>query len=140
MITKTKAYTSSDGAVHATLEAAQRAELETLFANIARELSSTTKELWDIPEICDAIVDRQDAIKDILTMCSTSHPRARKINKAKPPAKPPRATSKAQDIMEAAVNEAVRRRTVQATKEQTNVAIKQMHEVVDAAIPAALEA
>lgn len=79
MITRTKAYTSSDGAVHATLEAAQRAELMELFA-------PKENSMWDgnmSVAIVDTIFANADIIKEVLTTTKSSHPRARNINGAK---------------------------------------------------------
>lgn len=76
MITKTKAYTSSDGAVHATLEAAQEAELVKL-------LDSSTGQTWDAATLALVLIDRRAEVLNILTTCKTSHPRARNINGAK---------------------------------------------------------
>lgn len=86
MITKTKAYTSGDGKVHATIEAAQKAELEAIFIEIDREIgidSGFASDHWTIPEICGAIIKRHDQFRDILATTENSRPRARKINKAK---------------------------------------------------------
>lgn len=86
MITKTKAYTSSDGQVHATLEAAQRAELTAIFAVEDGHTPLTTVET------VHELLTNADRIKDILTTCTRSRPGARAINGAtrtRKPAKPP---------------------------------------------------
>lgn len=66
MITFSRAYTTSDGALHLTLEDAQKHELRQLLA-IA-------------PETAGAILEGKDRIMDILTMRDSALPRARKIN------------------------------------------------------------
>lgn len=70
MITKTKAYTSSDGAVHASIELAQRHELGILFADAGHPL-------------IESVVAKRCEVVNILTMTDASHPRARNINGAK---------------------------------------------------------
>jgi len=93
MITKTKAYTSSDGQVHATLEAAQRAELTAIFP----ACGATDSGYWPTDAIVNVICANADKIKDVLTTSNKSRPGARAINgatrkaktKAKPPVAPP---------------------------------------------------
>lgn len=78
MIAKTKAYTDSTGAVHATLEAAQRAELFTIFPAMPKG-----QDAW-IPEgIVNTIFKNADKIRDVLSTRPTSRPGARKVNKGK---------------------------------------------------------
>jgi len=88
MITKTKAYTSGDGKVHATIEAAQKSELEALFNEISQDVTvNPVGHEYDIAGLCDAIIKRRDRFKDILATTENSRPRARKINKLKPKSK-----------------------------------------------------
>lgn len=75
MITKTKAYTSSDGTVHATLEAAQRCELLTLFPE-----SNSSETAWNPTVIVNTLFANADRIRDVLTTRPTSRPRARAVN------------------------------------------------------------
>lgn len=75
MITKTKAYTSSDGNVHATLEAAQRAELLGIFPETCSDGSS-----WTGTGIVNTLFEHADRIRDVLTTRPTSRPRARAVN------------------------------------------------------------
>lgn len=79
MIAKTKAYTDSTGAVHATLEAAQRAELFTIFPPI-EEIAGK----WEPAGIVNVIFENADKIRDVLSTRPTSRPGARKVNRGKP--------------------------------------------------------
>lgn len=90
MITKTRAYTSSDGHVHATLAGAQRAELLAMFTATCSDGSAWTGEA-----IINTIFDNADKIKDVLTTSVRSRPGARAVNGAtrKPKSKPPVAKS-----------------------------------------------
>ena len=81
MITKTTGYQSTDGVFHATIEEAQEAELICLFKDIGAIE-------WPIDEISRHIIERSDAIIDILTMTPKSRPKARSINGAKKTRKP----------------------------------------------------
>jgi hypothetical protein len=78
MISKTKAYTDSTGAVHGTLEAAQRAELFTIFPPIEEALGK-----WEPAGIVNAIFENADKIRDVLSTRPSSRPGARKVNKGK---------------------------------------------------------
>lgn len=104
MITRTKAYTSSDGTVHATLEAAQRWELMALFA------CTTTMDdgqNYSQKSIVNTIFANAETIKDVLTTIATSHPRARSINGAKRKPRAKAASSAQVDNGIAAVRAAV---------------------------------
>lgn len=87
MISKTKAYTSSDGQVHATLEAAQRAELTAIFGVYLREAGGQEK-IWPSEAIVNTIFANADKIKDVLTTRATSRPAARSVNGAARKGKP----------------------------------------------------
>ena len=78
MITKTKAYTSSDGQVHATLAGAQTAEILRIFENYPKE----GEPAWSVNAIVVTIIANADKIKDVLTTGSRSRPGARAINRA----------------------------------------------------------
>ncbi len=110
MITKTKAYSVGDK-VYATLEDAQKAELEALFVEIDREMNHPDQSIsptWTIPEICDAIVRRMDRFKDILGTTETSRPRARKVNKPKKKSTSERTT----EILDQAAADGIRRQNL----------------------------
>ncbi len=83
MITKEKAYKTSDGKVHATLGDAQKAELEALFVEICKQEVDEPVSISNnaIVFLCDAIVKRIDRFKDILSTTGDSRPRARKVNR-----------------------------------------------------------
>lgn len=80
MIEFTKAFKCSDGTTVATLEDAQRHELELLFKNESEQAA----------RIATLLMENSEKVVDVLTTSATSKPRARKINggtktrKAKP--------------------------------------------------------
>lgn len=69
MITKIQSYRSSDGSIFATIEEAQRKDLELLFASQDQGTSSE-----------DVVLKNRDKIIDILTTTPSSKPKARAIN------------------------------------------------------------
>src|SRR5688500_16786170 len=77
MITKIQAFTDSNGNTYGTLVAAQKAELEIVFAETEIDLVGTD---WSVGEIAAHIIEKQDKIIDILTTTPSSKPKARKIN------------------------------------------------------------
>ena len=79
MITKLTGYQSSDGTVHGSLTGAKAAEIKILFHDQYKETGIENRP-WTVDEIASFIVGREDRILDILTMKSSSKPRARKIN------------------------------------------------------------
>lgn len=97
MITKTKSFTTSDGAVHATLEAAQLAELGHMFAEQGHPLLAK-------------IVENRAAVVDVLSTGPRSRPAARAVNGAtrkrttKPPAVPHNRVGDAYTKMRAAAD------------------------------------
>lgn len=78
MITFTKAYVAN-GKTFATIEEAQRAEIEMLFC--------PTDDPWTPARMAIAIVANAESIIDILTTTESSRPLARKSNGGKKPRK-----------------------------------------------------
>lgn len=76
MITATKAYMTTDGKTHASLDDAKRVELENLL---------TTPENPGI--FAGDIVKNAEAVIDILTTAQNSRPRARRVNGGRKPRK-----------------------------------------------------
>lgn len=76
MITKTTGYQSSDGMIHGSIAAAQKAELKLLFG----KHSTIVKSEPESDHLADVLLKESDKLIDILTMTSKSKPRARKIN------------------------------------------------------------
>lgn len=76
MITKTQAYTASDGSMHATLADAQRASLTAVFADMEQTPGQAAA-------IAARIMDNIAVVRDILTTTPKSRPAARKVNGAK---------------------------------------------------------
>lgn len=72
MITNTKAFLTSDNKTHATLEDAQRHELDTLWDENEKAQPTQTVAVW--------LLANKDKIVDILTTTAASKPRARKVN------------------------------------------------------------
>jgi hypothetical protein len=70
MLTKTTGYLDSAGNMHATVEAAQKAELAKLF--------NLSEKLWSHEQIADYILANADAIIAILTTGPRSKAKARK--------------------------------------------------------------
>jgi hypothetical protein len=68
-ITKAVGFKASDGVVYATVEEAQRAELEVLFQ---------ANDPWQTEEVAKAIVQHSDAVLAILTTGPRTRPKARK--------------------------------------------------------------
>jgi hypothetical protein len=79
MITPTKAFTTTDGTTHAELERAQAHELSILISKVPNTATSL--------EIGALLVEKREAVLDILTTNGRSRPKARKINGAKRAAK-----------------------------------------------------
>ena len=79
MLRKTSAWTDSSGNTHATLEAAQCAEIETLLTQVldGEKLHDTAAE----------IVSQAEKFVDILTTTERSLPKARAINGGRKPRK-----------------------------------------------------
>lgn len=74
MITFTKSYSTTDGQIFASIEAAQRHELE---------VALMQGGLTDSPNIATIIMDKKDVFVDILTMTPNSKPKARSIHGGK---------------------------------------------------------
>lgn len=79
-ITFTKAYVAN-GKTFATIQEAQRAELEALFSVDGPTLT------WTPTEISSSIIGNADKIMDILTTTDSSRPLARKSNGGRKPRK-----------------------------------------------------
>lgn len=77
MITRTNAFQTSDNKTHASLEEAQKHELELLWA-----------QSTDTPDMPSWVLANQAKIIDILTTTATSKVRARKVNGATKKRKP----------------------------------------------------
>lgn len=75
MIQKTLSFTTSDGAIHATVELAQRHELVDF-------LKSSELVPDSLEKIADHLIECKEAIVDLLTMKASSRPKARKANGA----------------------------------------------------------
>jgi hypothetical protein len=75
MLTFVKAYQTSDGQTHASLEAAQQHEISEMLAD-GNPLPTPTH----LPDIAKMIMDHRDKILDILTTKPSSRPAARKAN------------------------------------------------------------
>jgi len=78
MIEFTKAFKTSDGETHSTLEDAKRHELTCLFA-----AEPGAHPLEVVEQIVATIHRESDRIVDILSTNGRSRPKARKINKKK---------------------------------------------------------
>ncbi len=74
MIQKTVSFTTSDGALHATVELAQAHELEKFLKE-----KLATSEASDLALL---LLKNKEAIVDLLTMKANSRPKARKTNGA----------------------------------------------------------
>jgi len=82
MIESTKAFKTSDGKTHASLEDAKAHELELLLVGEPSKLTG------DVPsDVAATILENAERIVDILTTTATSKPRARKINGGSKPRK-----------------------------------------------------
>lgn len=77
MITFTKSYKTPDGQVHATLEEAQKHELEAVFNCFDKAI-----------DIAKTIIENKDLIVDILTTTPNSKPKARSVNGGRKNRKP----------------------------------------------------
>lgn len=75
MISKTTAFTAADGSIHASLVAAQAAELHTLL-----KPDFTEQAAGELEHICKLLLTRKDAILNILTTTPASRPSRRKAN------------------------------------------------------------
>jgi hypothetical protein len=74
MITRTQAYSTSDGRTHATLEDAQREEITAL---------ADPKKAYNYREMALWIFENREKLVDILTTTPTSKTKARRINGGK---------------------------------------------------------
>lgn len=83
MITKTQAYQTSDGKAHATIESAQKHELTALLST--KPIAGGDPLAIQVESVVDVLIASAAQVADILTMKSTSKPRARKVNKTKAP-------------------------------------------------------
>lgn len=83
MITKAKAFLDSTGTVHATIEAAQRAELLNTFPANEPTENGGGAIVYTPETIVNAIFVNSDKIKDILSTTPKSRPGARAVNKGK---------------------------------------------------------
>lgn len=92
MIEKTTSFKTSDGAIHATVELAQRHELEQFLVKSGVANEGLEKD------IASNIIEQKDHIVDILTMKASSHPKARKANGA---TRKPRAAKQLEPVMNA---------------------------------------
>lgn len=77
MITPTKAYQTSDGKTHPTLDAAKTAELEIALLKPGQTCITAAD-----------IVAQAEKVVDILTTGPESRPRARRVNGGRKPRKP----------------------------------------------------
>ena len=86
MITTTKAFTTSDGRVCATIEEAQKRELALLFKLDSDEIDCAINN----PDttILNLLISERDKVVDILTTTPTSKVRARRVNGGKKTRKP----------------------------------------------------
>lgn len=75
MIEFTKAFKTSDGETHASLEEAQKHELLLIYGTTASDAEAVARE-----HFANVVMDNSDRIVDILTTTATSKPRARKVN------------------------------------------------------------
>lgn len=73
MIQKQIAFTDSTGAVHATLEAAQAAEVQALFVTASFGVENAKA-------IAETMMALKDKLLDILTTTPESRPKARRVN------------------------------------------------------------
>ena len=73
MITKTQSYSTADGQIWPTIEAAQTHELSCLLANTEGPLPVGVAKL---------LVEQREKVLDILTTGPRSRPRGRKVNGA----------------------------------------------------------
>lgn len=78
MIEFTKAFKTSDGETHASLEDAKRHELVNLF--LGQQLPESDEQKQKADDAAQIVLDASDQIVDILTTTATSKPRARKVN------------------------------------------------------------
>lgn len=76
MITKQTSFSTTDGQLFASVEAAQLHELEAFLKD------AKFPEGTDFPNLAYTLVNNKDRIVDLLTMKATSHPKARKANGA----------------------------------------------------------
>ena len=86
MIEFTKAFKTTDGETHASLEEAKRHELVNIF--LGQQLPESDQAKQDADNAAQTVLDAADKIVDILTTTATSKPRARKINGGSKPRKP----------------------------------------------------
>jgi hypothetical protein len=81
MITKTTGFTTSDGAIHATIKDAQVSELATLLEEaIKPSLACGVPSDLNYHTLADAILPHREKLIDILTTTAKSRVRARKSN------------------------------------------------------------
>ena len=85
MIEFTKAFKTTDGETHASLEEAKRHELVNIF--LGQQLPESDQAKQDADNAAQTVLDAADKIVDILTTTATSKPRARKINGGSKPRK-----------------------------------------------------
>lgn len=95
MIEFTKAFKTSDGDTHASLDAAKRHELAQIF--LGQQLPEDDEAKKNADEAASIVLEHCEAVVDILTTNASSKPKARKVNGGtktrKPkPAAPPAAT------------------------------------------------
>lgn len=97
MIEFTKAFKTTDGETHASLEDAKRHELVNIF--LGQQLPESDQAQKAADDAAQTVLDAADKIVDILTTTASSKPRARKVNggtkprKAKTPPTPPTPTA-----------------------------------------------
>jgi hypothetical protein len=79
MISKTQAYAASDGSLHTKLEDAQAVSLAALFTTDLTEVcvEATPAQVFSIAQ---RILEKRDAILDILTTTKRSRPGRRVVN------------------------------------------------------------
>lgn len=86
-ITKSKSFTTTDGAIHPTIEAAREHEL---LALVTKNLPLVQVEEEDQKSVCQFLIEHADTIVNMLTLKATSRPAARRPRKPKAtPAGPP---------------------------------------------------
>lgn len=85
MITKTKSYSTTDGSIFATVELAQKHELEAFLTDKLQGALATRAEPF-----ANLLIENSDEIINLLTLKASSRPAARKVNrkKSKPVAEP----------------------------------------------------